>query len=279
MIGPDDTVVMNEHEKLDLLARLANSDDWQSSFEALYLKLVDDESPKVRAAALVALWDIASPDHIDLLISKAESDPDTTVRGKAASVMGIYIYEGEIEELDEAHFLRVRRFLLDLARDPDEELLVRRMAIEALSFNAAEDVFDLIVWAYEHPNIEVKLSAIFAMGRSGGPRWGERIVQELHSGNRQIKLEAIHAANESGMEAATPVLRNLAGSEDKDVAIGALYALSQTRGPGAFETLEMYTFAEDEEVRRAAEEAMEEFLSTPEAPDFDDLDNDFDEDD
>ena len=99
MIGPDDTVVMNEQEKLDLLARLANSDDWQGSFEALYLKLADDESPKVRAAALVALWDIATPDHIEMLISKAESDPDTTVRGKAASVLGIYIYEGEIEDL------------------------------------------------------------------------------------------------------------------------------------------------------------------------------------
>jgi len=280
MIGPDDILVMNEQEKLELLSRLADGEGWSGTFEPVYLKLAEDESPKVRAAAIVALWDLASPEHIDMLMSKAESDPDTTVRGKAASVLGVYIYEGDIEELDEARFLHVRRFLLDLAQDPDEELLVRRMAIEALSFGNDEEVHDLIAWAYEHPNTEMKLSAVFAMGRSGAPRWHQIILEELKSADRQIKLEAINAANESGLQAATPALRNLVASRDKDIAIAAIYALSHTRGPGALETLEMCALAEDDEVRRSAEDALDEFLGTPPDPgDFGDFGDDLEEDD
>lgn len=275
MISPDDLSLMNEQEKLELLSRMTEAEDWRDSFEPIYARLMDDESPEVRQAAVVALWDLADPRHIEPLMEKAENDPDTQVRGKAASVLGIYIYEGVYDiSPDEAQYLAVRKFLLDLAQDQKETLLVRRMAIEALSFDTDQAVQDLIQWAYQHPAVEVRMTAVFAMGRSGAACWHPTILEELSSDERSLRLEAVNAAGEAGMESATPKLRSLTRSSDKEIRTAAIWALAHTRGPGALETLELCALSEDEDTRNTAEDAIEEFHSLgplePDADDFDD---------
>ena len=279
MIDPEDLVVMTEDEKLNLITQLGETEEWRDCFEPIYCRLMDDDSPKVRQAAVVAMWDLADPKHIDLLMNKVEGDPDVEVRGKAASVLGIYIYEAVVNEsLEESKYIAVRRFLMDVARDENEALLVRRMAIEALSFENSEDTQDLIAWAYEHPNKDVKMSAVFAMGRSQNPVWHNAILRELEARDRQLRLEAVNAASEAELSAATPVLRNLATCSDKELRTSALWALAHTRGPGALETIEMCALDKDEDVRRVAEEAIEEYhsLNRP-PPNPSGLENDYDD--
>ena len=260
MIDPEELMMMNEQEKLDFISQLSETEEWRECFEPIYCRLMEDDSPKVRQAAIVAMWELADPRHIDLLINRAETDPNVEVRGKAASVLGIYIYEAVVNEsLEESKYLAIRRFLLDMARDADEALLVRRMAIEALSFENSDDTQDLIAWAYEHPEKEVKMSAVFAMGRSQNPIWHDTILDELDAKERQLRLEAVNAASEAELSAATPKLRNLATCSDKELRTAAIWALAHTRGPGAIETLEMCALEEDDEIRRVAEDAIEEF--------------------
>jgi HEAT repeat protein len=260
MLNPDDLSMMTEQEKLDLLRQIGEAEECQDCFEPIYRRLMGDESPQVRQEAVAALWDLADPRHVEPLMRMAESDPDDDVRAKAASVLGIYIYEAVVNgALDEARYLSVRRFLLDLAQNPREDILVRRMALESLSFDADETVHDLIDWAYRHPVIEVKMTALFAMGRSRSPRWTEAILAELDSSERQLQLEAINAAAEAGLSAGTPKLRNLAVHKDREIRLAAIWSLASTRGPGALETLEMCAQSEDEETRNAAGEALDEF--------------------
>lgn len=260
MVTPDDVLLMTEEEKLDLLRQVADANEWQSCFEPLYVRLMDDDSPKVRREAIGALWEVADERHIEALMEKAAKDSDVNVRAKATSVLGIYIYDGAVEGvLKESEFLAVRSFLLDLAQSPSEELPVRRMAIEALSFDADDTVQDLIEWAYRHADQEMRMSAVFAMGRSRNPRWTEAIMAELESTDRELQLEAINAAGESGIAVATPRLRVLATVKDREVAIAAVWALAHTAGPGAVETIEMLTQSDDEEIRHAASDALEEF--------------------
>lgn len=259
MINPDDLSLMTEREKLDLLAQLSETEEWQEAFEPLYRTMMDDESPKVRQEAIAALWDLADPKDIEPLMDKAENDPNVEVRGKATSVLGIYIYEAVIHgALDEAQFLSLRAFLLDLAQDPQEELLVRRMAIEALSFDADESVHELIEWAYHHESVEVRMTAVFSMGRSRSARWTETILAELNQANPKLLLEAVNASAEACLIASTPRLRNLVNHPDRDVKIAAMWALARTRGPGAIETLEMCSQSPDREIRDVAHDALEE---------------------
>jgi HEAT repeat protein len=260
MLNPDDLTMMTEQEKLDLLRQIGEADECQDCFEPIYRRLMEDESPKVRQEAVAALWDLADPRHVEPLMRMAESDPDTDVRAKSASVLGIYIYEAVVNgALDEARYLSVRSFLLDLAQNPRENILVRRMALESLSFDADETVHDLIDWAYRHADVEVRMTALFAMGRSRNPRWTESILGELDSPEHQLQLEAINAAAEAGLSMATPKLRNLAVSKDREIRLAAIWALANTRGPGALETLEMCAQAEDEETRNTAGDALDEF--------------------
>ena len=262
MIDPDDLSIMTEEEKLDVLQRLSETDEWSESFLPIYTSLMDDDSPKVRQAAIVALWDLADTQHIEPLMDKAENDPDADVRGKAASVLGVYVYESLVNgALDEARYLVLRRFLLDIARDPDEALVVRRMAIEALSFDTGEDIQELIEWAYDHPAAEARMTAVFAMGRSGLDRWFDAILEELDSSEKRLRIEAINAAGEAAIAGATPRLRTLARDADKEVSLAAIWALAYVRGPGALETLEICSQSKDSEISEAAAEAIEEFYS------------------
>jgi len=278
MIDLDSIPLMLKDEKLDLLRRLTESDDWRDSFEPIYLKLVDDESPEVREAAVVALWDLANPAHIELLMDKVENDSETCVRAKAASVLGVFVYEGLFgDRVTQVQYLAVRKLLLDLANNPDETVAVRRMAIEAISFEADEPVRELIMWAYHHPSTELKMTAIFAMGRSHNERWFETILEELDSAEPRLRIEAINAAAEAQIELATPRLRNLALGKNKEARLAAIWALAYTRGPGAIETLEMCAESDDEEVARLAQDAVEEFYAgLAEDPTVEDEDGDGD---
>lgn len=276
MISPDDLTMMTEPEKLDLLRQISEADEWQDCFEPIYRRLMDDESPKIRQEAIAALWDLADPRHIDPLVQKAEADPDVEVRAKAASVLGIFVYEAVVNgALDEEQYLTIRSFLLDLAQNTHGHILVRRMALEALSFDADEQVHELIDWAYRHSDIEVRMTALFAMGRSRSPSWSDAILTELDSPHRQLQLEAVNACAEAGLIAATPKLRNLALNKDKEMRQAAIWALAHTRGPGALETLEMCAQASDEETRSMANDAIEEFYDA--AREEEEQDADFDE--
>jgi len=260
VLTPDELLIMTEEEKLDFLRRAGEAEAWQECFEPLYARLMDDESPRVRAEALAALWEVADETYIEPIMLKAENDPDTAVRARAASVLGIYVFEGVVETgLDHARYLEVRKFLLDLANDPDEDLEVRRMAIEALSFDTDEEVCDLIEWAYQHSSPKVRLSAMLAMGRSGSARWHDRILDALESKDTKMKLEAIKSAGEAHLVEATPKLRALTRDPEKEVRLEAIWALSHTGGPGALETLEMCAQSPDAETRQVAVSAIEEF--------------------
>ena len=260
MLMPDELSLMTEEEKLELVRKLSEAEEWQESFEQVYTHLMDDDSARVREEAIGALWYVADLQHMEPLMRRAEDDPSDEVRGRAVSVLGIYVYEGVVNmSEEEPRYQAVWRFLLDLANDPDESLFVRRMAIEALSFADDDEVNDLIEWAYEHASMEVRMSAIFAMGRSQQVRWHETILAEMDSEEFQLRQEAINAAGEARLAEATPRLRVLASHPNQEVRMAALWALSHTRGPGALETLELCLEGEDEEVRRVAREAIEEY--------------------
>ncbi len=260
MLNPDELTLMTEREKLDLIVEMDDPRGWGEYFEPVLEKLIADESPRVRQAAIVVLWDLADPRFIEPLMDIAQSDKDDEVRGKAASVLGIYVYEAVTTGmLDEVQCIGLRRFLLDLAANTREPLIVRRMAIEALSFDSDDTVHDLIAWAYDQPSEEMRMTALFAMGRSGSPRWYDQIIEGLDSTEKRIKLEAINATAEAPVAAATPTLRNMARLPDRDVRAAALWALAHTRGPGALETIEMCALSDDPDLCRAAEDALEEY--------------------
>jgi len=268
---------MSKEEKLALLTRIVEGEDYLTDYLPVLKEFLDDEDAEVRRLAISGLWDYPDPEMIDPLLEKAAGDPSPKVRCQAIIALGRYIYEGEMAdydfdwgpleeimregELPKEDFLRVKDFLLAVYRDEGKSLDERRFAVEALGFLSDPEVSDIIEEAYAHPDLRMKVSAIFAMGRSGLVRWTDTILRELDSPIRELQLEAIRAAGEIGLDEAGEALLRLTYADDRDVKLEAIWALGQTGWEGAFERLdELACFGEDKEVRRVAREALEDWF-------------------
>jgi hypothetical protein len=267
---------MTKEEKLELLRRIEEGEDTFTDDLLSIEESLNDEDAEVRALAVDCLWDYPIAKMIAPLMALARQDPSQEVRSKALVALGRYIYEGEVAsydfdwgdveepmrewELSEEDVLRVKEFLLDVIRDESESLDSRRFAMEALSFINEPEVVEIIEEAYRHPDVNMKMSAIFAMGRQGNMCWKEIILQELDNPVPDVQYEAVRAAGESYLEEAAPHLAELArDAEDKELRLAAIFALGRTGGEGVFELLEELTLHPDDEIREVAEAAMEEW--------------------
>ncbi len=281
---------MDRETKLALLTRIEEGENYFTDYLPTIQAFLDDPDPEVRAQAVRCLWDYPQPELIDFLTTCAQEDPSQEVRSAALSVLGRYIYEGDMagydvfegggelwqDELPQEDFERVKAFLLKVAGDTSAPLDSQRFALEALGFLADEEVSKLIERAYNHPDVKMRMSAIFAMGRQGGRHWKDIILRELDSGFPELQFEAVRAAGESFLEEATPRLRELAESgQDKDLRLAAIFALGKTGGEEVRQFLEdlMEDPFEDDDVREVAEAALEEWSIYHGLEDWDYLDD------
>jgi HEAT repeat protein len=279
---------LTREEKIEFLTRIARGGNYFTDYWPVLRDYLEDKDAEVRSLALEGLWDYPMPELIASLFELARNDPSQQVRSKAIVTLGRYIYEGSMalydfdwggleelmreDELPEEDFLRVKDFLLELVRDEGQPLDSQRFAIEALSFLNEPKVQDLIEAAYTHPDMKMKVSAIFAMGRQGDPRWADILLKELDSDVEALQYEAVRAAGEAYLEEAAPRLADLAlVVDDKDLQLEAIWALGKTGGEGASELLYDLADDEDKEVREVAEAALDELIMRSEILEWDEF--------
>ena len=275
-ISVDEVLRQPREDKISFVEAIINDGESGVTDPLPTLKaLLRDKDETVRKLAVTAAWDYPDIEIIDVLFDIVYHDRSRDVRAKAVVTLGRFIYEGSIadynypwvaleedplkeEALPERDFLRVKQFLLDLFRNERQPLDVRRFAVESLSFLVAPDVITLIREAYEHPDPNMKVSAIFAMGRNGNEAWAGILLDELSSSVPEIQFEATRAAGEFGLQEAAPVLMDLADAENKDLALEAIWSLGRTGGAGVRPFLEEYSESEDPDVVEVAEAALDE---------------------
>ena len=269
---------LSKQEKITLLNRLIESEDVFYDNRSTFQEFLPDPDPEVRILAIQGLWDYPAPDLIDPLIDIAQRDPDQQVRNRAITALGRYVYEGEMadydfdwgemeaivreDELPEESYRRVVAFLVDIARDPSAPLDARRFSIEALGFSSEPEIVDLVEKAYHEPRVEMKTSALFAMGRSGLARWDHYILAELDSPTPKVQLEAVRAAGELFLEEAAPALLTLAQSAtDRSLRHEAIWALGHMTSLEVWQFLDDLThdLTEDKETRQLAEATLDEY--------------------
>lgn len=279
---------LTKEEKIGFLTRVVEGEDYSTDYWPVLRDYLEDKDAQVRSLALDGLWDYPTPELIAPLFEIARNDPSQKVRSKAIVTLGRYIYEGNMavydfdwgameelmreDELPEEDFLRVKDFLLELVRDEGQPLDLRRFAIEALSFLNEPEVQDHIEAAYTHPDVNMKVSAIFAMGRQGDQRWADSLLKELDSEVKDLQYEAVRAAGEACLDKAAPRLKDLALVDDKNLQLEAIWALGKIGGESVSEFL--YDLADDEdgEVREMAEAALEELNLWSKALEWDEFD-------
>jgi HEAT repeat protein len=238
--------------------------------------LILDADEDVRAEAAAAVWEHSDEEGlVQHVLRLSIEDASARVRAKALTALGRIIYEGSISGADESSyqpdellgepsaelFKKVLAHLLATVSDEKRTLDERRFALEATGFLGHDPrIQELMRTFWARPEAGARLSAIFAMGRSGDQRWAGPIQEAIASKDEELRLQGIWAAGEAEIKAAGDALvRIVSGSKDRDERIAAIDAASRLGGESVAKLLlAIAEHDEDPELREAAAAGLEE---------------------
>ncbi len=234
--------------------------DYMISFNTIGYLGLEDASPEVRASSVAVLWYDDSVEFFELLMRMAKEE-NPIVRTAAVQGLSRFIQAGELLEFDEALAKQAQDLAAKYYNDVNQDIDVRRRALEALSHCSRPDVSEMIREAYYDADEQMKISAIFAMGSSFDEQWAPVILAELQSENPELRFEAIGAAGNLQLEKAIPYLFEAGLSEDAEHQFAAIFALGEIASEGAQEALGELAeeLGDDEEdLQEAIEDALQE---------------------
>ena len=273
--------------KLVLLDQLLSHLDSDSifSYEEIGKALLDDPDGEVRTRAIRLLVESDDPKLADKLIDIFLHDTELAPRLEAVQLLGEFILLGELDKVNQSLQRRMEDALIGLVRS-EEESVLRKRALESLSFSSRPEIAALIESAFERVDPAWIASALRAMGRSqDNERWADNVVSMLLDEDPIIKFAAIEAAGQLVIEEAVPILLQILDDEEEpeDVATAAIWALSQIGGDDARTYLiALIDQTEDEDLVEFLEDALENLNFTEEFNKFElltlDEDDEVDED-
>jgi HEAT repeat protein len=230
-------------------------------FQTAMLWCLEDDQGTIRVVAIEGLWESESPRVLRRMLELLRNDPEAEVREAAASGLARFAYLAELGELDDDDAALLLRDLMQIVEEPEKPVALRRRALESLGYFASEDsVQQQIQRAYISAELEMKESALVAMGRSMLPRWLPVIGKELESRSPALRYEAARAVGEFGEEGRpliVPIAR-LLGDSDTEVALAAIWALGQLGGEAAKRALTEVARSDSDARVQAATEALAE---------------------
>ena len=254
---------------LEDLTTLAETDTLVCFDDFARALLVDTEAD-VRTRAVRLLHECEDTKLVPAYLDLLQNDPHVNVRAEAAEALGMFVALGELEEISETVHHQVEDALLACANGEDE-LRVRRAALEALGYSARPEVVTLIKSSFHRSDPAWQASALIAMGRSADERWEPQVTHSLINENERIRLAAVQAAGALSMRSARPILLKLLGEEEEDgILDAAIWSLSQIGGEDVRTYLEnLLDGLEDDEQVAFLEEALDNLAFTEDLERFD----------
>lgn len=249
--------------RLELLATLIElaEDRIEYDYRNIFRWTIGDTDPAIRALSVEGLWEDEHPGLIPVLTRLLQQDEDIDVRSAAAMALGRFVYLGEIENIHPDHAEVAGRALWDALHSPHEDIQVRRYALESIAASSEPGIIRAIENALYEGDIQMRIGALYAMGRNADPRWIPYLIPELRHLNDEVRLEALRSLGE--LEARSAVSHIVALMEREtveEVMLAALAALGQIGGPASRKALEAASEWDDEVTALAAQEALEELL-------------------
>jgi HEAT repeat protein len=233
-------------------------DNWDLEFSEFFAVALRDSDAQVRLGALEGLWGNEDPQWLASILKLAKSDPDVLVRAKAVQLLSNFLQLGEEGKLPRRRTQEVHQVLLDLWRAPQEPMVVRRRALEALAHSPSQELPDLIKSAYASAEHELVVSALYAMGVHGDPQWLPVLLRESEHPDPERRYEATMALGLVGDNEVVPTLQQRLEDDDPQVQVAAVEALGRIGTPEAQHVLTLLLEHPDERLRDAAEEVLEE---------------------
>lgn len=254
-------------EDLDALAET----DTLVSFDDFARALLTDPEPDIRTRAIRLLDEYEDPKVVPAYLDMLKNDPDLNVRVEAANALHLFVDLGELEEIPENIYHQVEDALLASAASEDN-VRVRRAALESLGYSSRPEVSTLIESAFHREDPAWQASSLVAMGRSADERWTDAVTRSLIHVDDRIRTAAVQAAGELSLQPARPILLKMLGEEEDAAILSAvIWSLSQIGGEDVRTYLEnlLDVIEDDDEQVAFLEEALDNLAFTEDLDRFD----------
>lgn len=253
-------------EDLDALAEV----DTLVSFDDFARALLTDPDPEIQTRAIRLLDECEDTKLVPSFLDMLKNDSNVNVRIEAANALHLFVDLGELEEIPESIYHQVEDALLASAASEDD-VRVRRTALESLGYSSRLEVITLIESAFQREDPAWQASALVAMGRSADERWDDQVTRSLVHVDDRIRKAAVQAAGELSLASARPILLKMLGEEEEPTILSAvIWSLSQIGGEDVRTYLEsLMDHLEDDEQIAFLEEALDNLTFTEDLDRFD----------
>ncbi len=226
-------------------------------FKAILAICLKDPDEVVREKAISGLWESEDRSVMDTLVHLLKTDPSEKVRAASAGGLRKFAIMAQEGKLPAQEGERLKEALLSVARNRQEVVEVKRRSLEAVApFNTLA-VQELIRQAYNSTDLNLKASAIYAMGQTGEPQWLPLLAREMKSPSPVLRYEAVNACAELGQEEMVPHVIPLLNDDDLQVQLAAVRCLGALGGPLAVKALKRCIRSAEPAIQEAAQEALE----------------------
>ena len=144
-----------------LIARLVETAEtnFELDFSAIVFPALEDRDEQIRKVAVEGVFEDSPLSVIERLMDIAQNDPFSEIRASAAAALGQFVLRGELGKLPASLNARLQDTMLALHHNLQEDLDVRRRALEAISNCGREGVHEMIRAAYYADDLPMRVSA------------------------------------------------------------------------------------------------------------------------
>ncbi len=248
------------HQIVYRLVELAR-DNAELNFDSIFKNCLKDRDADVRSEAIEGLWENEETSMIDLLINLLEQDSSEKVQTAAATALGKFAMLAEHQKLRSCHTSKISQALLAAISDKSMPIEVRRRALEAAASLSLPQVKRVIMETYQSHTSRLRVSSIYAMGKSCDPSWLPILLKELTNSDAETRYEAAGACGELEEEEAVSHLTRLINDPDSDVQTATIQALGKIGGAEAKECLAKCLNNSSEAIHQAVKHALQELVA------------------
>ena len=209
-------------------------------FTSIFKHSLNDEDPMVRALGVNGLWESNDRKMVMPLLALLQQDSHKDVRASAAVALGKFGTLAQDGKLLSRDGERIKEMLLNLLEEPDEDPDVWRRVLEAAAVFNTPRVRELIGSAYGSEQSKLRISAIFAMGKTADPAWLPTLIEAVGDDDPAVRYESAVALGELAEEEAVPHLLPLIKDHDTQVQLASIKSMGAIGGQLAAHALQKW---------------------------------------
>lgn len=235
------------------------------NFEKIFKLGLQSIDESIIYASLEGLWESESHDTLRRLIRLASRNLSPHVKGSVMTHISRFILLGHDGRINKMMLDNIHQLLKASYSNMDEPTEIRRRALESLGYFDDLETQEYIKEAYTSNNPTLKVSSIYAMGKTCNEIWSPILIEELKNEDPEIRYESVEALVEIGEETCVDLLMDLISDEDQQVRLSVIAGMGKMGTLSSKELLLTCLDDEDEEIAEAASIALEniDFLEDP----------------